>query len=107
MFQKHSTIWVCDACIHHHNNGECGACHDEVYGHDKEPLSAVQDGFYVATGLGWDDHADTCDNRIKAEWSVDCDCETDIYSTWQCEGCGSYLHGKRHAMTLFRDNPNG
>ena len=32
----------------------------------------------------------------------ECDCETDTYSTSQCEGCGSYLHGERHAMTLLK-----
>lgn len=31
----------------------------------------------------------------------ECDCETSLFSTSQCEGCGSYLHGERHAMTLF------
>lgn len=35
----------------------------------------------------------------------ECDCETVTYSTSQCAGCGSWLHGERHAMTLFKEEP--
>lgn len=31
----------------------------------------------------------------------ECECEKNTYSKAQCEGCGSWLHGERHAMTLF------
>ncbi|MFI0265601.1 hypothetical protein [Streptomyces luteogriseus] len=35
--------------------------------------------------------------------NYECDCETNTYSTSQCKGCRSYLHGERHAMTLFKN----
>jgi hypothetical protein len=87
----------------HHANGECGSCHSD-YGHDEEPLSEISDGFHVAMGMESDEHAEDCDMR-RGIWPLDgyeCDCETNTYSTSQCEGCGSYLHGERHAMTLFK-----
>ena len=79
--ESYATIWVCVDCMLHHNNGECGGCHND-YGHDREPLSSIGEEFHLA----WDDD------------------EVDIYSTSQCEGCGSWLHGERHAMTLFRNS---
>ena len=93
------TIWVCQDCMLHHANGECGGCHE---GHDEEPLSAIEAPNTVAMGMAWDEHADDCPNRVGDYLTdVECDCETNTYSTSQCEGCGSYLHGERHAMTLF------
>lgn len=93
---SYGTIWVCQDCMLHHANGECGSCHDE-HGHDREPLSTIGSEFHPAMGMASEEHANGCD-------AEDCDCETDTYSTSQCEGCGSYLHGERHAMTLFERN---
>lgn len=70
------TLWVCVDCMLHHANGECGGCHE---GHDEEPLSSIEHPNRLAMG----------------------DDEPDPYSTSQCEGCGSYLHGERHKMALF------
>jgi len=102
------TIWVCGNCLHHHANGECGSCHDDVHGHDKEPLSAIPEGQHTAMGMRYSEHSEDCPNHYpegadttQASGNVECDCETDTFSTSQCEGCGSYLHGERHAMTLF------
>jgi hypothetical protein len=95
------TIWVCVDCMLHHANGECGGCHE---GHVAEPLSAIGDDFHVASGMAYEEHAEDCLRRTQgsdAPGDYECDCETDTYSTSQCEGCGSYLHGERHAMTLF------
>lgn len=98
----YGTIWVCVDCLMHHANGECGSCHDD--GHDEEPLSSIGDGFHVAMGMGYEEHAEDCETRIHngAPADYECDCETNTYSASQCEGCGSYLHGERHAMTLFK-----
>jgi hypothetical protein len=96
MFENYGTIWVCVDCILHHANGECGSCHDDEHGHDEEPLSTIGDGFHVAMGMAREEHFET-------EPDDDCDCETNTYSTSQCEGCGSYLHGERHAMTLLKE----
>lgn len=101
--ESYATIWVCVDCMLHHANGECGGCHND-YGHDREPLSSIGEEFHAAMGLAWDGHSEDCHNRIESEWRGECDCEMDTYSTSQCEGCGSWLHGERHAMTLFRNS---
>lgn len=113
--ENYGTIWVCGSCLHHHANGECGDCHDDP-GHDEEPLCLIRGRFSAAIGMGWEDHNDEClvyiVNDLKNRfpdmvwpdvYSDECDCQTNSHSTSQCEGCGSYLHGERHAMTLFKD----
>lgn len=107
------TIWVCRDCVAHHANGECGSCHRD-FGHDEEPLGLVEPGT-LAMGMDWEGHGDDCLTRVTRDlqerlpdldWpdvpdDYECECETNAFSTSQCEGCGSYLHGERHAMTLF------
>ena len=118
--ESYGTIWVCVDCMLHHANGECGSCHRDD-GHDETPLSAIDhaNGFTVAAGMGWEDHDDEClthvVNDVKArfpdvDWpdvpgDYECDCETNTFSTSQCEGCGSWLHGERHALTLLKAEP--
>jgi hypothetical protein len=96
------TIWVCIDCMLHEANGECGGCHDDEH-EGGEPLSSIGDGFSATMGMTWDEHAEDCQNRIEGEWRGECDCETDTFSTSQCEGCGSQLHGSRYAMTLWQN----
>jgi hypothetical protein len=99
--EDYGTIWVCQDCFLHHANGECGGCHES---HDEEPLNLISGDFWVTAGMAWSEHSDDC----RTERQVDsgswhgCDCETDSYSTSACEGCGSWLHGERHAMTLLK-----
>jgi hypothetical protein len=75
---------------------DCGAC---------EPLSAIGDGYSVTMGMGYEEHAESCENRSATRSAdiMECDCETNPHSTSQCAGCGSYLHGERHAMHLWKD----
>ena len=85
-------IWVCVDCMLIHANGECDTDRPES---EPEPWSTVdQSRFDVAMG---GEHREVCD----AGDSDDCDCATNTFSTAQCEGCGSYLHGERHLFTLF------
>lgn len=100
----YGTIWVCTNCLMHHANGECGCCHDDCDHEGYEPLSSIEPPFTVAMGMAYEEHAEDCKTRIQggAPDNYECDCETNTYSTSQCEGCGSYLHGERHAMTLFK-----
>ncbi|MFD6249902.1 hypothetical protein [Streptomyces roseolus] len=98
MDKSYGTIWVCQDCMLHHANGECGGCHE---GHDEEPLSSIGEGFHVAMGMLASKHPCTADYEPMQEREHECDCETNTFSTSQCEGCGSHLHGERHAMTLF------
>ena len=101
-----TTIWVCVDCMLHHANGECGSCYDDVHGHEEEPWSRLDDDESVAMGMLWEEHTDEC-NNAASEGRDECDCETDTYSTSQCEGCGSWLHGERHAFTLWFPAPAG
>lgn len=122
----YGTIWVCVCCMLVHANGECCArddAHkpardergrftgDTILG-DSYPLSRVRPPFRMALGMRTEEHscvehteddpeceAGTCD----CERADECDCERQTYSTSQCEGCGSYLHGERHAMWLYKE----
>lgn len=102
--ESYGTIWVCGDCMTHHVNGECGGCHGD-HGHDKEPLGLLVD-FHPAMGMSHEEHSEDCSVNIAGSWmnsADECDCETNTFSRSQCEGCGTYLHGERHAMTLFKD----
>lgn len=106
MVKAVGTIWVCQDCMLHHANGECGSCND-IYGpHDEEPLSAVEAPYTVAMGMAYEEHAEDCETRIhgRVPDGYECECETNTFSTSCCEGCGSWLHGERHAMTLFEES---
>jgi hypothetical protein len=104
MSESYGTIWVCVCCLFSHANGEC--CDSDEHGGDScEPLSAL-DGFQPALGMAYEEHEEDCLFHTMGSDAPDdyeCECETNTYSTSQCEGCGSYLHGERHAMTLFKN----
>lgn len=103
------TLWVCEDCMLHHANGECGDCPHPperdgrgrfIAFRGQGPLCLI-DYTNSALGMGWEDHAEGCPNRVSkcsGEY-VECDCETRSFSTSRCDGCGSFLHGARHAMT--------
>jgi hypothetical protein len=113
--ENYGTIWVCENCMRHHANGECGDCHRDE-GHDQEPLSVVQAPFTVSLSVSWEEHHDGCLRFIlgnlnysyrEMEWpslpgDYECDCEVNTYSSNQCEGCATWLHGPRYGMTLFK-----
>lgn len=110
------TIWVCTCCMLSHANGKC--CED----HAREASERVTEpgNFYtgpiapepmpwalyaapgayrhVAMGGG---HAEGCPNGPDGPRDTDCDCETRESSRSSCDGCGSVLHGTRHAFTVF------
>lgn len=106
-------MWVCVDCAHHHANGECGSCHSEE-GHDCEPLSKLAD-YDLTMGLLASEHYDGClvykldelkRDHPDLEWpdapgDYECDCHRQTYSTSECEGCGSWLHGEREALTAW------
>ena len=103
------TIWVCQDCIMHHANGECGNCHVNLYyqdhetdAHDREPLTCV-DNTKVSMGMLREEHEESCPNHVPGDTDIECDCEIDTFSTSACQGCGSTLGGERHAMTLWFD----
>lgn len=99
------TIWVCQCCMLSHANGEC--CADDTHGGDSIAPWADLDWqrFGVTMGLGAEDHAEDCEVRLTGEWPVnyECDCDRIDFSRARCDGCGSYLHGERHAFSLWRE----
>jgi hypothetical protein len=99
------TIWVCQCCMLDHANGEC--CPDADHGGDGiAPWSAIDSArFGVSMGLGTDEHDEECEVRITGGWpdNYECDCERHEFSTSQCEGCGSWLHGSRYAFGMTRE----
>ncbi|NJP50099.1 hypothetical protein HCJ93_08440 [Streptomyces sp. SBST2-5] len=103
--ESYGTIWVCRCCMLTHANGEC--CADSEHGGDGcEPLSSIEPPYTVAMGMAYEEHAEDClfhTMGSDAPGDYECDCETNTFSTSQCEGCGSCLHGERHAMTLFKN----
>lgn len=91
---------------------------------DGIPLSEITRGYSVAMGMTREEH--TChsvecvticncdgecdcdcddDPECSCDGADECECATDTYSTSQCEGCGTRLHGERHALTLFKKAP--
>lgn len=100
--ENYGTIWVCLCCMLSHANGECCAS-DDHGGDGCVPLSKVGAPYRVFAGMGWKEHSciEHDEGACECELPDECDCETNTYSTSQCEGCGSYLHGERHAMTLL------
>lgn len=89
-------ISVCQCCMLSHANGEC--CAED---HDREPLSAIPDGYSVTMGLLTEEHADGCTEADRS--NGDCTCEQLGFSMSSCDGCGSPLGGDRFALTLWRD----
>lgn len=99
------TIWVCENCIMHHANGECGDCHREEGHEGGEPLNKLNPR-YSAMGMAYEEHAEDCLFHTMgsgAPGDYECDCEQDTFSTSSCDGCGSHYHGTRHAMTEWSE----
>jgi hypothetical protein len=103
IMENYGTIWVCQDCMLHHANGECISMDDDS-GTTNEPLSAIE-ARVPRSPWAWLSTSTRPAARPASRTGHTpdkCDCETNTYSTSQCEGCRSYLHGERHAMTLFK-----
>lgn len=94
------TIWVCYDCINLAANGS----QPDPEWRDADqpaPLSGIPDDAEVTCGMTWADHADDCPNRLAESFDDECDCENDSFSSQPCDGCGTWLAGSHHAMTLW------
>jgi len=100
------TIWVCVGCLMMEANGEnIGDGGDGI-----QPLAIIEPPYFLTLGMGWEDHATDClifkdknrGNVANIKGGYECECETNTFSKSQCEGCGSFLAGERHAMTLWK-----
>lgn len=99
------TIWVCETCMFIHANG-VDLRYDSLHGMEydpetnpspePEPWGRMPE--YAAMGMYYEEHecGKTDENR-----DFECDCETREFSRSSCDGCGSTLHGTRHAFTMF------
>lgn len=106
MPEIHSEVKVCDECMFVHANGE---------GDPERPadmpqawsLWAQEMGLIVDIAMGGE-HSEHCPNRDRVVGNgVECDCDTDEFSTSACEGCGDTYHGRRHTFTVFYLHPIG
>lgn len=92
------TIWVCQNCLFHYANGECGDCHEPEH-EGGEPWS-LWEGLSENVTMGLMSSEHLCHEAGIVQFG-ECDCETDAFSTSSCEGCGSTYHGERHAFTVW------
>jgi len=81
------TQWVCVDCFVLLVNGDVSP-----YCENPDALMTKLEGYEPTPGMLREEHAEECDGE-------ECDCETNPFSTSQCDGCGSTLHGERHAVT--------
>lgn len=101
MAEELGTIWVCQNCMLHHANGECGDCHRENDEHEGfYPWNSLSENETVTMGMAEEEHS--C-GRENGEEVHECDCETNPFGTSRCEGCYSWFHGERHAFTLWSE----
>lgn len=97
------TIWVCSCCLVAAVNGDESGCRDfwgHVDGDESHPqgLCGLLNG-QECSGMFDSDHE--CGLPYDAPEGRECACETDSFSTSPCDGCGSRLHGERHAMIAW------
>jgi hypothetical protein len=103
------TIKVCTTCMLVHANGvdiryesDHGMEYDPETNPSPEPTPWGIEPRDVAMGMALEEHS--CGRLPHGEGEAfDCDCETDEHSTSSCDGCGSTLHGERHAFTVFQN----
>lgn len=90
----YGVVWVCGDCMYCATYGEYGDRPEDL----PEPLSDLREGDRLTLGMGDEDHS--C--GVPFAEREECDCETIPFSQSACEGCSDWLHGERHAMTLWR-----
>ena len=94
--------WVCVCCFVAHCNGDLCQCPPEDH---PAGVMGLFEGLEPTAGMlreEHDCHADDCESdecEQECERPDECDCETNTFSTSSCDGCGSRLHGERHAVT--------
>lgn len=93
---QYDTVWVCTDCMLHEATGACGGCQELDRGHHAPPLRLL-DMDRTAAGIMRAEHygPNLCGDVDE------CDCATDPFGRFACEGCGSTLAGVRHGMTVF------
>lgn len=95
-YEPSVTQWFCMDCLMLHANGEYTPREEDDS--EPEPLSAIPDGWHATMGRAREEHE--C-GRENGEDVDECECEDGGFSWSQCDGCGSWLGGDRHAFTLW------
>lgn len=86
------TQWVCVDCFVLLVNGDVSPDCENA-----DALLSKFEGYRAMPGMRSEEH---CCAEFPDPRPDECDCDTDPYSRSQCDGCGSYLHGERHAVTI-------
>lgn len=112
MSKNLGVYWVCETCLHAEANG-VDLRYESDWGMDydpetnpspyPEPWALLGPGQHAACGMANEEHDESCHLGVQDDETGECDCEVREFSTSACEGCGNYLHGTRHAMTVFQD----
>lgn len=91
----YATQWVCIDCYVLLVNGDVSPDCENA-----DDLLTEFENFRAFPGMRSNEHSEQCREELQSGDYQDCDCEYDTYSTSQCDGCGSYSHGERHAVTI-------
>jgi hypothetical protein len=90
-------LWVCTDCMLVHANGE-----SPERGSEEPETWAIWKGDERLHGLAMGgEHVEDCPNGPEGPRDADCDCETREFDRSPCDGCGSNLHGTRHAFVIL------
>lgn len=103
-----SRYWIgelCECCFIALVNGDgCQCPEDDEECHPSGLIGKLADD-HVTPGSLAQEHDSRCPVSIYGR-SVDgfeCDCERSEFSTSQCDGCGTYLAGRRESVTGWLD----
>lgn len=96
-----ATLWVCTDCLMKEANDDLSGADAEMQA--QYPAMSKLAGEDVSLGMTQDGHA--C-GRENGSFFGECECETDPFSSSQCDGCGSPYAGERHALTLWLEANN-
>lgn len=99
---EYATQWVCVDCYVLLVNGDVSP---DLSEEESAKLLSKFEDFRAMPGMGSNEHSEECRELLQSGDYQDCDCENDSYSTSACDGCGSPLHGERHAVTIEKSEP--
>lgn len=99
--------WICTHCFIHLVNGDCtdvlyaepDSTEEQCGANYTIPMHMFGD-MHVTMGMLYSEHTEECQDAQRGKaYEGECDCEANNFSWSACDGCGSNLGGKRHAVT--------
>jgi hypothetical protein len=95
--------WVCTCCLLKLANDDTSGCEYSCTSDDCHPsrwLEQYPDDADLTIGMLIAEHDETCPARTDP--GLECfGCEEREFSRIPCAGCGTYLAGARHAVTMW------